>query len=158
MVLIGTLLVIAGIVGCIVPVLPGPPVAFAALLLVSWAGSWAVYPLWILILLAALAVFAALMDSILPVAASRRAGAHKTGVWGSVAGMLAGTIFFPPFGTIIGAFLGALIGELLVRREDSQPLKAALGVFSGTIAATLVKLSVSGAIAFFFVKGAVGLF
>jgi uncharacterized protein YqgC (DUF456 family) len=154
---VGAVLVIGGLAGCIVPVLPGPPVTFAALLILSLAGGWTLYPVWLLILLALLAVAAAVFDSILPAAASRRAGAGKVGVWGSVVGMVIGTFLFPPFGTFIGAFLGALAGEILTFRENSRPLKAALGVFTGTMAATVVKLAVSGTIAVFFVRGAVAL-
>ncbi len=155
---IGSLVVIAGFIGCVFPVLPGPPVAYIALLLVSWAGGWNVFAVWVLIVMAAAAVGAAVLDSILPVVTSRRSGAGKSGIWGSVMGMLVGTIFFPPFGTVIGAFLGALAGELIVMREGSNPLKAAFGVFTGTFLATIVKLSVSGVIAVLFVQGLVRVF
>ncbi len=155
---LGTLLVLAGLAGCIVPALPGPPVAFAALLLISWAGAWELYQVWMLVLMGVLAAAAAVLDNVLPALTSRRSGAGKAGVWGSVIGMLLGTIFFPPFGTIIGAFAGALAGELLVKREDSRPLKAALGVFSGTLMAITVKLAVTGTIGVIFVRGLIRLF
>ena len=155
---LGTLLVLAGLAGCIVPALPGPPIAFAALLLISWAGAWELYQVWLLVLMGVLAAAAAVLDNVLPALTSRRSGAGKAGVWGSVIGMLLGTVFFPPFGTIIGAFAGALAGELLVKREDSRPLKAALGVFSGTLMAITVKLAVTGTIGVLFVRGLVRLF
>jgi len=158
MVLLGTVLILAGLIGCIVPILPGPPVAFISLLLISLAGGWQVYQVWLLVLLGAAAVLAAVSDSVLPVLSSRRSGAGKAGIRGSVIGMIVGTFLFPPFGTIAGAFVGAFAGELIWRREDSRPLKAALGVFSGTLAATVVKLAAAGTVAFFFVKGAVSLF
>lgn len=154
----GTLLLVAGLIGCIVPIIPGPPVAYLSLILISLAGSWALYAPWLLILFGLLAAAAAVSDSILPAAASKRAGAGKAGIWGSIIGMLAGTLFFPPFGTFIGAFLGALAGEVLTMREGSRPLKAALGVFSGTMAATVIKLAVSGSVAVVFVRGAIQLF
>ena len=153
-VIAGFAVVIAGLIGCIVPVLPGPPVAFVGLLLVSLAGGWNIYAPWLLIALGLLAAGAAVMDSILPAAASKRAGAGKSGVWGSVIGMIVGTIFFPPFGTFIGAFAGALAGEVLFGKSGSRPMKAAMGVFTGTMAATVVKLAVSGTIAMVFVRGA----
>ncbi|WP_319561471.1 DUF456 domain-containing protein [Marispirochaeta sp.] len=155
---IGSVLIIAGLIGCIVPVLPGPPIAFAALIIISLAGTFNLFPVWLLVLLGAAAVAAAVFDSLLPVAASRFSGAGKAGVRGSIVGMIIGTIFFPPFGTIIGTFLGALAGELIWRRPESRPFKAALGVFSGTMAAILIKLAVTGVIGFYFFRGAVLLF
>jgi len=158
MAVLGVLLVLAGLAGCIIPAIPGPPVAFLALLLISWAGAWEVYPVWLLVLLAVAALAAAVLDNILPALASQRSGAGKAGIWGSVLGMLVGTVFIPPFGTIAGAFLGALAGELVVRREGSRPLKAALGVFTGTLSAIVLKLAVTGSIGVVFVRGLIRLF
>ena len=72
--------------------------------------------------------------------------------------MLAGTILFPPFGVFIGAFVGAWVGEIFFHRENEEPLKAALAVFRGTLGAIVLKLAVTGAIGFVFVRGAVRLF
>ena len=158
LVFLGVLAVVGGLVGCIVPVIPGPPVSYLGLILISLAGGWNIYAAWVLIVLAIVAVGAAVLDSILPAYASKRAGAGKAGVWGSVVGMLIGTFLFPPFGTFIGAFFGALLGEFLRMRQDSSPLKAAWGVFTGTMAATVAKLAVSGTIAVVFVRGVFTLF
>lgn len=158
MTILGAVLVLAGIFGCIVPIIPGPPVSYLGLLALVVAGGWELYPLWLLILLAAVAIAAAALDSILPAAGGKRAGAGKAGVWGSVIGMIAGTFFIPPFGTIIGAFAGAFVGEALLGGEGSNPWRAARGVFSGTMLATVIKLAASGAAAFFFIRGAVRLF
>lgn len=155
---VGTIAVGAGLIGCIVPILPGPPVAFVSLLLVSLAGGWTVYSVHLLVLLAVLAIAASVLDSILPAAGSKRAGAGKAGVWGSVAGMIIGTFFFPPFGTFIGAFAGALVGEFLASREGGRSFRAAMGVFTGTMAAMVAKLAVTGTVAVVFVRGALRLF
>ena len=67
-------------------------------------------------------------------------------------------IFFPPLGVIIGAFFGALLAELLFNRENENPLKAALGVFTGTVFGIILKLTVSGVITGFFISGLKRLF
>ena len=105
-----------------------------------------------------LAIGTTVMDSVLPAVSSRRAGAGRAGVWGSVLGMLIGTIFFPPFGMIIGAFLGALAFEVIFNPENREPMKAAMGVFKGTVLATLLKLLAAGIIGFYFVRGSVRTF
>ena len=97
-------------------------------------------------------------DNILPALASKKSGAGKPGVWGSVLGMIAGSFFFPPFGTIIGAFLGALLRELLFNRSNERPLKAALGVFKGTMLGILLKITTTGVTTFFYVRGVGRLF
>ncbi len=158
MTLLGGALILAGIIGSIVPVIPGPPVAYAGIFALIIAGGWELYPVWLLIVLGAAAVAAAILDSVLPAAGGKRAGAGKPGVWGSVIGMLVGTFVIPPFGTIIGAFAGALVGEAAFGSGDVSPWRAARGVFSGTMLATLVKITVSGVIGFFFIKGAIRLF
>ena len=151
------ILMVVGLVGCVVPVIPGPILAYAALILISIPGGWVILPVWLLIVLAVAAIGATILDNILPALGSRKAGAGKAGVWGSVVGMIAGS-FFTPIGTIVGAFLGALLGELIFHRENEHPWKAALGVFKGTMLGILVKLVVVGIIGFYFVRGSIALF
>ncbi len=157
MVAAGTLLMVVGVIGCIVPALPGPILAFLALILISIPGAWALFPVWVLILLGAIALATAIVDNILPALSSKKAGASKAGIWGSVIGMIVGS-FFTPVGTIIGAFLGALAGEMIFNKENEEPLKAAMGVFKGTVLAMLIKLVVTGVIGGFFVRGSIRLF
>jgi len=155
MTVLGSGAVLLGIVGCVVPVVPGPIVSYLSLLLISVAAGWSVYSAPTLVILAILAIGATVLDSVLPAVSSRRAGAGRAGIWGSVLGMLIGTIFFPPFGMIIGAFLGALLFEIVFNPENRAPVKAAMGVFKGTLFATLLKLLVAGIIGFYFVRGAI---
>lgn len=154
----GSILILLGIVGCIVPVIPGPILAAAALFGLSLAGGWAVYSTRVLIGWTAAAIVAQILDNVLPARAAGRAGAGPGGVWGSVLGMLLGTILFPPFGVFIGAFAGALLGEMVFHRENLEPMRAALAVFRGTLGAIALKLAVTGAIGVVFVRGALRLF
>lgn len=155
---VGSLLVLVAVVGCIVPVVPGPILAALALYAVSLAGGWSIYAVPVLVGWTVAAVVVQVLDNVLPARAAGRAGAGRGGVWGSVVGMLAGTILFPPFGVFIGAFVGALTGELIFHRENRDPWKAALAVFRGTLGAIVLKLAVTGAIGVVFVRGAARLF
>ncbi|RDG30053.1 DUF456 domain-containing protein [Oceanispirochaeta sp. M1] len=147
------LVLVVGIIGCVVPVLPGPVLSFASLLIVSLPGGFTLYRPRLLVILGVLALISQFLDNIFPVLASKKAGAGKGGTWGSVAGMLLGMIFFPPLGVFIGAFAGAFLGEILFNKENENPLKAALGVFTGTLLGILFKLSVSGVIAVYLIIG-----
>ena len=158
MTVLGSVAVVVGLIGCIVPILPGPIVSYVALILISLVGGWDLYSVTTLVVLAVLAVGSTVLDSVLPALSSKRAGAGRAGVWGSVVGMLIGTIFFPPFGMIIGAFVGAFVFELLFNRQNRAPAKAAAGVFKGTVLATLLKILAAGIIGFYFVIGTVRAF
>ncbi len=151
---VGIAAVVVGIVGCVLPIVPGPVLAFAPLPLVLLVGGGEVISPVLVGVMAAAALGATVTDQILPITASRKAGAGRPGVIGSILGMLVGIVFFPPFGLIVGAFLGALAGELVFHRENEQPLRAALGVLRGTLLAALVKLAVSGVSGFFFARAA----
>lgn len=152
------LALITGVVGCIVPVIPGPLLSFASLLILSLPDSFSLYRPGLLITLGVLALLSQFLDNLFPVLASKRAGAGKGGTWGSVAGMILGMIFFPPLGIFIGAFLGAFLGEVLFNKENEEPLKAALGVFTGTLVGIAFKLTVSGIIAVYLIRGMAELF
>jgi len=154
----GALFVLVGLIGSVVPVIPGPLLAFVAILLVEWASGWTVYSVLTLVALGVMVVVASLLDNILPATSSRRAGAGRAGVVGSVVGMIAGSLLLGPLGTIVGAFLGAYAGEILFHRENEEPLKAALGVFRGTVLAMIVKIASVGVVAAFFVRGSMRLF
>ena len=155
LVALGAAAILVAFIGCVVPIVPGPLVAFAGLLLLLFAGGTETLPLWLIAVTALLAIAGSLSDQVLPAAASSRAGAGRPGVIGSVIGMLIGMIFFPPFGLIIGAFAGALAGEIFFHRENTHPIRSAFAVLRGTLLATLVKLTVTGIIAITFVERAV---
>lgn len=153
LILAGALLVVVGVVGCILPVLPGPPLSVVGLLLLWWARAWQADSFGVLevVVLGVLAIGVTILDLVLPVWGAKRYGASKAGLWGSVLGMLAGMVFFPPFGMLAGAFVGALAGEFLVGKREREAAKAAWGVFVGTMAGVGLKLAVAIAIAVLYV-------
>jgi len=148
LIILGIVLLLGGLVGCILPVLPGPPISFVGLLLLWWAREWNAESFgWVAVLvLGVLAIVVTVIDLVVPVWGAKRYGASKTGIWLSVLGMLVGMIVFPPFGMLIGAFVGALAGELLVGKREGEAAKAAWGVFVGTMAGIGLKLGVCLAI------------
>jgi len=91
-------------------------------------------------------------DYITPLLGAKRYGASKWGMWGSVLGMAIG-IFFSPFGMLLGALIGAVAAEWLVQKEKRQALRAVWGVFIGSLLGTVLKLGVSGMMAYYFIRG-----
>jgi uncharacterized protein YqgC (DUF456 family) len=156
LIVLGALLVLIGIAGCIVPVVPGPPLSFAGLLLLWGAHGWEAdaFGLPTVIGLGVATVVVTILDYVTPVVGARKYGASKAGVWGSVIGMVVGLFgLLPvgPLGMLVGAFVGAWVGEVLVGKEGTAALKAAWGVFIGTVVGVVLKLVVSVVLAVYFV-------
>ncbi len=135
------LIVLLAAVGSVIPILPGPPIAYGAFLLMDWAGGWT-YSLWDHAFALLAIALATALDFVMPAIGAKKFGADKLGIRMSVVGMVIGLIFFPPFGLFIGAGAGALAGELMAGKREREAFKAALGVLVGTIAGTVLKLFV----------------
>jgi uncharacterized protein YqgC (DUF456 family) len=152
-IVIGSILVLLGIAGCVLPILPGPLLSFFGLLLLALLKQFSpplAPPL--IIVMAILTVVVTVGDYIIPLWGAKKYGTSKWGIWGSVIGMAIG-IFFSPFGMLLGAFIGAVTVEWLVQKERSKALKAGWGVFIGSLAGIALKLGVSGMMAYYFVRG-----
>jgi uncharacterized protein YqgC (DUF456 family) len=154
LVVLGVALLLAGFAGCILPMLPGPPLAYLALFCVTLDRGWAVYATVEIVGVGVLVAVATAVDIVLPVVGARRYGASKAGIWLSVLGLLLGTFLFPPFGFLLGAFAGALAGELMAGRGRGA-LRPAWGVFVGTVAGIGLKLAACAVVAWYFVAGLV---
>jgi len=128
-----------GFVGCVVPLVPGPVVAFGGVLLLLAGTAAPSVPL--LVWLGAACAAVLLMDTFLPPIVSRKFGGGKPGMWGSLVGSIVGTAYFP-IGTVVGAFLGALLFEkLFAGKPWGDSLRAGTGAFLGFLLGTAVKLA-----------------
>jgi uncharacterized protein len=152
LIVLGGLLQLVGLAGCVLPWVAGPPLNFIGLILLSIAKGWKPFSPKFLIIMGGLTALTVFLDYAMPLAGARRFGASKRGFWGAFIGMLLGAWAFPPFGLILGAFAGAVVGELSAGKDQSSALRAGWGVFVGTMAALVVKLIVSGIMTFYFIR------
>ncbi|MBN2516911.1 MAG: DUF456 domain-containing protein [Deltaproteobacteria bacterium] len=152
LIILGLFLALLGIIGCLFPVIPGPPISFVALLVLSYAKNWEAFSVTFLIVMGVLTVVVVVLDYVVPAGGAKKYGASKTGVAGSLIGMLAGVFFFPPWGLFVGAFVGASVGELIARKGGKEALRAGWGVFVGIMVGTGLKLAFTGVILFFYIK------
>ena len=150
--IVGLLVSVAGLVGCVLPVIPGLPLSFAALFILSLARDWQPFSTLFLAGMGALTVVVSVLDYVIPALGARRFGATKAGIWGSVIGMLAGLFFFPPFGIFLGAFAGAVAGEMISGKQVEGALRAGWGVFLGTAVSLGLKLAASGYMLYSYLK------
>lgn len=150
LIIIGVILLLAGLVGCFLPILPGPPISYLALICLQFT-SYEPYTSRFLVIYALVVIGVTALDYVVPIYGTKRFGGSKKGVWGSTIGLVVGIIFFPPFGLIIGPFVGALLGELIDGKDSNAALRASFGSFLGFLAGTLAKLIVSLFITYHFV-------
>lgn len=130
---------LVGILGSILPVIPGTPISWLGLLVLHLAPS---IPFdWVFIVLTGIvAIGIYVMDYIIPAIGTKKFGGSKAGAWGTTIGLIIGIIAPIPFGILIGPFAGALVGELLFNKtEGPKAFKAALGSFIGFLASTFIK-------------------
>jgi uncharacterized protein YqgC (DUF456 family) len=139
LVVAGALCMIAGIIGCFLPVLPGPPLGYTALLLLHFTSRHDLSPRF-LIIFGILTVIVSLLDYFIPAYSVRKFNASKYGIWGSVIGLVLGIFIFPSFGIILGPVIGALTGELMAGKKTEHAVKAAFGAFIGFVTGTGLKL------------------
>lgn len=144
-------LMIIGIIGCLVPVLPGPPLSFTGLLLLHFT-RFAEFSINILIILGSVSVLVAVFDYIVPIWGTKKFGGTKNGVRGATIGLVVG-LFFGPAGIIFGPFIGAVLGELLYKSDFNYAIRAGTGSLIGFMAGIGLKLATSLVITFYFIRG-----
>lgn len=152
LIVLGLVLALIGLAGCIIPIIPGPFLSFLALIILSFAMDWEPFSSTFLMIMAGLTLLVSLLDYVAPVFGAKKYGGSQSGIWCSVLGMVLGVFFFPPWGMLIGAFAGAITGEWLAGKEGRESLQAAWGVFVGNVMGTGLKLAFCGVILFFYIK------
>lgn len=142
LVIIAALLVIIGMFGSFLPVLPGVPLSWIGLLMLHLTDPVPVNYIFLGITLVVTLLMIILQYAI-PALGSRYFGGSKKGMVGATIGLIVG-IFIPiPFGIILGAFGGAFIGEVLNKSESRTAIRAAFGSFVGLLTSTFMEFLVT---------------
>lgn len=147
---VGSILMLLGLAGCVLPFLPGPPLCYAALLIQQFQ-TVPPYTTRFQVIWAVVTIVVTALDYVIPVYGTKKYGGTKYGVWGCVIGLMAG-IWMGPVGIIVGPFAGAFIGELLANSSSEQALRAAFGSFMGFLVGTLLKLVACFVMVWYFIE------
>ncbi len=132
-IIVAVLLVVAGIAGTVLPMLPGVPLVFAGLLLAAWHGGFDQVGILTMVIIGAIAALAWAVDFFASVVTAKKAGASKYALWGAGIGALVG-IAGGMVGLIIGPAIGAIIGELITHKNASKEATSkatAVGIAAG---------------------------
>jgi uncharacterized protein YqgC (DUF456 family) len=143
-------LMIIGIAGCLLPVLPGPPLSFLGIVVLHFT-RFADISKNLFIILGAVAIVVTIIDYVVPIWGTRHFGGSKYGMRGATVGLIIGLFLGPP-GIIIGPFLGAVVGELIFKDDLKYAIKAGFGSLLGFLTGVGLKLAASLLMTFYFVK------
>ena len=153
---IGALLVIIGLLGTFIPMLPGTPVSYAGLLLLllipGCTLTWKFFLVWGIVV-----VVLQILNYFIPIWGVNKFGGTKYGQWGSVLGVIVG-LFAGPLGIIVGPFVGAVLGELLGGMNFDRSLKAGFGSFVGTFVGMVLGIIVAAVLMFYYFKEVFSIF
>lgn len=149
--IIGGVLALAGIVGSVLPIIPGPILSYSSLIILSMVKNWEPLSTMILILLAILTVVLSVMDNFIPAISAKKSGASKFGIWGSIIGMVLFVFIFPPWGIFIGSFIGAIAGEYFFGTKSQKAIQIGWDVFLGSMLGIGLKLAFSLMVLFIYI-------
>ena len=139
--LAGYALILLGLVGVILPLLPGPLLIWLGALVWAWGDGFVRVNWVVLTVLGVLAALAWASDILLTTTMSRRAGVSWKAIGGALAGGILGgflLIEIPIIGTLFGALVGAMLGMLAVEWFDKRNLRQALRATWGYLVSSLL--------------------
>jgi uncharacterized protein YqgC (DUF456 family) len=140
--ILASVLVIVGLIGLVLPGLPGAPLIFAGLLLAAWAEGFAYVGLGTILVIAVIALLTFAVDLWATMFGAKKFGASKRAVIGALLGLMVG-IFLGFPGVIFGPFIGAVIGELSARRNLQQATRSGIGATVGFVLGAALKLALA---------------
>lgn len=148
--ILGIILMLIGIIGCLVPVLPGPPLSYLGLIMLHLT-RFGQFSSTLLITMAVITVVVSVLDYIVPVWGTKKFGGSKYGTRGATIGLIIG-LFLGPAGIIIGPLIGAVVGELIFKDDMKYAVRAGFGSLLGFLTGIGLKLATSFAMTFYFVR------
>ncbi len=140
--IVAGILIVVGLLGTVLPVLPGLPMMFSGMLLAAWAGDFERIGVWTIAALAVLTVLSILVDIGASLVGAKRVGASNKALVGAGVGGLVGVFFGIP-GMLLGPFAGAVAGELMHGRELGDASKVGFGTWVGLAIGAALKLALA---------------
>jgi uncharacterized protein YqgC (DUF456 family) len=138
--ILALILMFIGLLGAVLPVIPGIPLIYAGYLLYGLLTGWQSFGLGTMVLWAVVTALSLVLDYFAGIAGTKKYGATVFGIWGSVVGAVIGVLLANLPGLVIGTFLGAYAGELWAGKTSGEALKAGKGALLGLLGGTIVKV------------------
>jgi uncharacterized protein YqgC (DUF456 family) len=139
---LAAILVVVGLAGTILPMLPGIPLMLVGMLIAAWADDFTRITWVTLVILGVLTLLSFVIELAAAALGAKRVGASREAIIGAAVGTLFGFFLGLP-GLILGPFIGALAGELLARRDATRAVEVGIGAWIGFIVGAIAKLAVA---------------
>lgn len=139
---LGGVLMLLGLAGTVLPLIPGIPLMWVGMVLAAWAEDFTRIGWGTLLLLAALTVLSLVIEAVAAALGARRVGASRAAVMGAALGALFG-FMAGLIGIIVGPFIGAVIGELVARPDGRRAVTVGVGAWIGLLVGTVAKIAVA---------------
>jgi uncharacterized protein YqgC (DUF456 family) len=136
---IAAALIVVGLVGAIVPTLPGIPLIFGGIWLIAGVDRYHHLGRWWLLGIAVVGAIGLTLDLLAGALGAKRVGASKQAVWGALVGTVIGLFFGLP-GLLVGPFVGAALGELAAGNSILRSTDVGISAWIGLIFGTIIKL------------------
>ena len=140
--LLAGVLMLVGLAGTLLPMLPGIPLMMIGMLIAAWAEDFTRIGWVTLVILGVLMGLSFVVELVAAALGAKRVGASRQAIAGAALGTLVG-VFFGLAGMLVGPFIGAVAGELAARRDAGGALRAGVGAWVGFIVGTVAKLAVA---------------
>ena len=139
---LATILIVAGLIGIVLPALPGTILIFAGLLLAAWADGFSRVGAGTLVVIGVIGAASYAVDFVAGALGAKRLGASRRAMAGAALGTLLGLFFGLP-GLIIGPFVGAVLGELSIHRDIARAGRAGVAAWIGFAIGMAVKVALA---------------
>jgi uncharacterized protein len=140
---ISSLLMLVGLCGIIIPVIPGVPLVWLGILIYAIATGFATIHVAAVVVFFVLTALTLSLDFLMPLLGLKKYKASNWAILGSFLGFIIGVIFFNIWGVIFGPIAGAFLAEMIAKGELKKGLQAALATLLSSIVGTLLKLVIS---------------
>ena len=140
--LLAAALIVGGLIGSVIPALPGLPMIFGGIWLTAAVDDYRHLGLWWLLIIGSLAAAGVILEFVASTLGAKRIGASRQALWGASIGTLAGMFLGIP-GLLLGPFIGALLGELASGNSVLRSAHVGVGTWIGLLFGTLMKLVIS---------------
>lgn len=148
--ILSTAVMLTGLAGVFLPVLPGVPLVLAGTFIYAWSTDFQVITIGNLIFFAVLTLIASAVDYVAGLITARKYGASKYGLIGGVLGGITGLAILSIPGLIIGQLVGVILGELYFGKQIKDSFTSGFAMFVGYILGSTIKVFFAGLIVILF--------